>query len=101
MTGEAVGSTANTFSFGQAFFSTCAHPVMWPPVPTPVMSASNPSGKSARISFAVVRACTSTFAGFSNCCGIHAPGVLSRSSSALAIEPFMPSARGVSTSVAP
>ena len=75
MTGECVGSTANTLSFGHAFFSTRAQPVMWPPVPTPVISASSPSGKSARISRAVVRTWTSMLAGLSNCCGIQAPGV--------------------------
>ncbi len=37
MTGDLTGSTANTFSFGQRFFSTSPHAVMWPPVPTPVM----------------------------------------------------------------
>ncbi len=35
MTGEAAGSTANTFSFGHAALSTWAQPVRWPPVPTP------------------------------------------------------------------
>ena len=67
ITGEATGSTANTFSFGQAALSTFAQPVRWPPVPTPVMRKSRPSGKSARISCAVVRAWTSTLAGLSNC----------------------------------
>ena len=52
----AVGSTANTLSFGQAFFSTSAQPVMWPPVPTPVISTSTAHrGSRARISCAVVR----------------------------------------------
>ena len=50
---------------------------MWPPVPTPVIRASiGLSRKSARISCAVVRRWTSTFAGFSNCCGIHEFGSL-------------------------
>ena len=31
------GSTANALSFGIVFLSTSATPVMWPPVPTPVM----------------------------------------------------------------
>ena len=49
----------------------------------------------------MVRMWTSTLAGFSNCCGIQPPGVAARISLAFAIEPFMPSARGVSTSWAP
>ena len=53
--------------------STRAVPERWPPVPTPVMSASSPSGKSARISWAVVHVDVDV-GGFSNCCGIHAPG---------------------------
>ena len=101
MTGEAAGSTANTFSFGQAALSTCAQPDRWPPVPTPVISTSRPSGKSARISCAVVRTCTATLAGFSNCCGIQAPGVAATSSCAFSIAPFMPFSRGVSTNFAP
>ena len=39
-------------------------------------------------------------AGFSNCCGIHAPGSAANSV-ALPIAPFMPSAAGVSTRFAP
>ena len=74
---------------------------MWPPVPTPVISTSSPSGKSARISCAVVRTCTSMLAGLSNCCGIQAPGVLATISSARAIEPFMPFSRGVRSKLAP
>lgn len=101
MTGEADGSTANTLSWGQRALSTRATPVMWPPVPTPVMSTSMPSGKSAAISSAVVRTCTSTLAGLLNCCGIHAPGVAATISSARAIEPFMPFSRGVRSKLAP
>ncbi|MNS99851.1 hypothetical protein D3C72_1342660 [compost metagenome] len=101
ITGEATGSTANTCSLGHFFLSTFATPVMWPPVPTPVMSTSMPSGKSAAISSAVVRTCTSTLAGLLNCCGIHAPGVPATISSARAMEPFMPLARGVRSKVAP
>ncbi len=101
MTGDAAGSTAYTFSLGHIFFSTIAQPVMWPPVPTPVISASMPLGKSAAISSAVVRMWTSMFAGFSNCCGIHAPGVAATISCALAIDPFIPFSRGVRTKLAP
>ena len=101
ITGDCVGSTANTFRFGHLAFSTRAVPVRWPPVPTPVISTSSPSGKSARISCAVVRSCTATLAGFSNCCGIQAPGVCAASSSARAMAPFMPFSRGVRSKVAP
>ena len=75
-TGDSAGSTAKTLRFGQTFLSTSAQPVMWPPVPTPVMIASSgASAKSRRISCAVVRRWTSTLAGLSNCCGIQPPGV--------------------------
>ena len=43
----------------------------------------------------------SGLAGFSNCCGIHAPSIWETSSSARAIAPFIPSSRGVSSSSAP
>ena len=74
---------------------------MCPPVPTPVISTSMPSGKSVAISRAVSRACTSTLAGFSNCCGIQLFGVAAISSSARAMHAFMPPARGVSSKAAP
>ena len=74
---------------------------MWPPVPTPVISTSMPAGKSAAISCAVVRACTSMLAGLSNCCGIQAPGVEATISCARAMAPFMPFSRGVSSKRAP
>ena len=101
ITGLCVGSTAYTLSCGQRAFSTCATPLRCPPVPTPVMMASRPSGKSRAISSAVVFTCTAMLAGFSNCCGIQAPGVLATISCAFAIEPFMPFSRGVSSNVAP
>ena len=63
-TGDRVGSTANTFRPGHSAFSTSAQAVMWPPVPTPVISTSiGASRKSARISRAVVRRWTSRLAG--------------------------------------
>ena len=82
---------------------------MWPklkvyavePSASPVISASMPFGKSAAISSAVVRTCTSMLAGFSNCCGIQPLGVSARSSVARAMAPFMPFSRGVSTKLAP
>jgi len=70
-------------------------------VPTPVIKASMPLGKSAAISSAVVRMCISTLAGLSNCCGIHAPALSACSSRARAMAPFMPFSRGVSTKLAP
>ncbi|MCY1552290.1 hypothetical protein D9M68_886780 [compost metagenome] len=101
ITGEATGSTAYTLSWGHFAFSTCAQPVRWPPVPTPVISTSTPSGKSAAISAAVVLAWIATLAGLLNCCGIQAPGVLATISSARAMEPFMPFSRGVRSNEAP
>ena len=43
MTGEAVGSTAKTFSCGHFGFSTWAQAVICPPVPTPVISGGSPA----------------------------------------------------------
>ena len=60
-----------------------------------------PSGKSRRISAAVASRWISGLAGFSNCCGIHAPSIWETSSSARAIAPFIPPSRGVSSSSAP
>ena len=70
-------------------------------MPTPVMIASMPSGKSARISCAVVRAWTAMLAGLSNCCGIQAPGFSATNSVARAMAAFIPPARGVRSNVAP
>jgi hypothetical protein len=74
ITGESAGSTANTLSRGHLALSVWATPLKCPPVPTPVIKMSTPSGKSLMISCAVVRACTSILAGLSNCCGTHEPG---------------------------
>ena len=74
---------------------------MCPPVPTPVMMASTPSGKSARISGTVVRTWMSMLAGFSNWCGIQEPGLSAASSVARAMAAFMPPSLGVSSKVAP
>jgi hypothetical protein len=102
ITGDSVGSTANTLSFGQTGFKASATPVMWPPVPTPVISASiGISSKSSRISRAVVLTWIATFAGFSNCPGIQLFGVDSTIAYAFSIAPLTPSARGVSAKVAP
>ena len=102
ITGDSVGSTANTLSLGHAFLRMCDTPVRCPPVPTPVMIASiGESLKSARISCAVVASWTAMLAGLSNCAGIHELGVWPTSSSARAIAPFIPFSRGVRSKVAP
>jgi hypothetical protein len=103
MTGDRVGSTANTLRFGHSFFSTCAQAVMWPPVPTPVISTSiGSSRKSARISCAVVRTWTSMLAGFSNCCGIQArPGVSRQLLRRARSRPSCPFRAGVRSKLAP
>jgi alkylation response protein AidB-like acyl-CoA dehydrogenase len=102
ITGDSVGSTAQALRSGQSCFSRSAQPVRCPPVPTPVISTSiGVSAKSLRISIAVVRTCTAILAGFSNCCGIHAPGISSCNWRARSIAPFMPFSRGVRSNVAP
>jgi hypothetical protein len=55
----------------------------------------------AQSSSAVVFDVMAGLAGFSNCCGIQAFGVLATSSVALAMAPFMPLSAGVSTRSAP
>jgi len=55
---------------------TSATPVMVPPVPTPEIRMSTPPWVSFQISSAVVRRWTSGLAGFSNCCGMIAFGML-------------------------
>ncbi len=76
-------------------------PVMVPPVPTPATKASIRPCVSFQISSAVVLRWISGFAGLLNCWGMIAPGISFRSSSALAIAPFMPCGPGVSASSAP
>ncbi|MNL72732.1 hypothetical protein D3C87_1980900 [compost metagenome] len=56
---------------------------------------------SFQISSAVVLRWISGLAGFSNCCGMIAPGISFLSSSARATAPRMPPGPGVSTSSAP
>ena len=75
-------------------FSTWPTPVMVPPVPTPETKMSTSPSVSFQISSAVVRRWISGLAGFSNCCGMTAPGISPVSSSALAIAPFMPFGAG-------
>ena len=53
------------------------------------------------IEMRVVSSCALALEGFSNCCKITAPGIRSRSSFALAIEPAMPAMPSVSTISAP
>src|SRR5262245_37890460 len=100
-TGLAAGSTAIALNEGLRALITCATPVIVPPVPTPEMSASTFPSVSFQISSAVVRRCTSGLAGFLNCCGMNAFGILARSSFAFSIAPGMPFERSVSTSFAP
>jgi hypothetical protein len=109
ITGLFVGSTAYALCRGQRALSTSPSAVMCPPVPTPVMVTSIPSGKSRSTSSAVVRRCTSMFDPFSNCIGSHAPSGRasppalrsSTSACARAMAPFIPTSRGVSSSRAP
>ena len=70
-------------------------------MPTPATNASTLPCVSFQISSAVVRMWIAGLAGFSNCCGITAPGVDATISSALAMAPFMPWGAGVSTVSAP
>ena len=96
-----MGSTAITRTSGRRDFSTSPTPVMVPPVPTAEMNTSSRPSVSFQISSAVVLRWISGLAGFSNCCGMTAPGVSRTSSSARATAPFMPCGPGVSTSSAP
>ena len=100
-TGDLAGSTAKVRKPSIAPFSTSLTAVMCPPVPTPVIITSRPSGKSRRISCAVVVRWISRFAGFSNCCGIHAFGTARTISCARAMAPLIPFSFGVSSSSAP
>ena len=100
-TGESAGSTATILIFGFNSLSRAPTPLTVPPVPTPAMKISTFPSVSRHISSAVVRLCTAGLAGFSNCCRMIAPGCSSRSASAFAIAPFIPSAPGVSTIFAP
>ena len=86
---------------GLRAFKTWPTPVIVPPVPTPETTMSTPPSVSFQISSAVVRRWISGLAGFSNCCGMTAPGVESTISFALAIAPFMPCAAGVRINSAP
>ncbi len=69
-TGEASGSTATQRNEGLRALITSPTPVMVPPVPMPDIRISALPSVSRQISSAVVRRCTSGFAGLSNCCGM-------------------------------
>ena len=69
------GSTATILSDGLRGFSTWPTPVIVPPVPTPETKMSISPSVSFQISSAVVRRWISGLAGFSNCCGMTAPGI--------------------------
>ena len=71
-------------------FSTWPAPVIVPPVPMPETRISTLPSVSFQISSAVVLRWISGLAGFSNCCGMIASGMVAASSSALAMAPFMP-----------
>ncbi len=101
MTGEWTGSTATMRTAGLRAFQTLPTPVMVPPVPTPATKMSMPPSVSRHSSSAVVASWIAGLAGFSNCCGITAPGISSSSSAALRMAPFIPSAAGVRMSSAP
>ena len=75
--------------------------VIVPPVPMPATNASSSSSTARRISWAVVRRCTSGLAGLRNCCGMNAPGVSLTIASARFTAPLIPSLAGVSTTCAP
>jgi cysteine synthase len=67
----------------------------------PEMTMSTAPLVSFQISSAVVLRWIAGLAGFSNCCGMIAPGISFLSSSALVMAPRMPPGPGVSTSSAP
>ncbi len=100
-TGLSAGSTATASNEGFRSLITCATPVIVPPVPTPATSASTSPSVSSQISRAVVRRCTSGFAGLRNCCRMKAFGILSASSLAFSTEPCIPRAPSVSTTFVP
>ena len=100
-TGLSAGSTATTWKPGLRAFSTWPTPVMVPPVPMPETRMSTAPSVSFQISSAVVLRWISGLAGFSNCWGMTAPGMVPASSSAMAMAPFMPFGPSVSTSSAP
>ncbi len=100
-TAEEAGSTATATIAGLCLFNPVAVPLIVPPVPTPATKISISPSVSSHISRAVVCSCIAGLAGLSNCCSITAPAFSSFSSLAFRIAPFIPSAPGVSTSVAP
>ena len=99
--GDSAGWTATACRPGLRGFRARAIPVKVPPVPTPATTISIWPAVSRQISSAVVASWMAGFAGFSNCWGMNEPGVAARISSATRIEPFIPSAAGLSTSSAP
>ena len=98
---ELSGSAAITRMPASAALRPRATPSSVPPVPKPETKAwSGSPSKSARISRAVVRVCTSALASLSNCRHRNQPCV-SASSIALFSMPVPFSAAGVSTTWAP
>ena len=76
-------------------------PVTVPPVPTPAMKISTLPSVCFQISGPVVALWIAGLAGLTNCPRITEPSISFRSSSALAIAPFIPLAPSVSTISAP
>jgi hypothetical protein len=100
-TGELTGSTATTCTLGLRALSTSPQPVIVPPVPTLETRMSTPPSVSRQISSAVVVRWISGLAGFLNCWGMNALGVVATISSARRTAPGIPSAAGVRTISAP
>ena len=100
-TADESGSTPIISTCGLCCFKPSPTPLNVPPVPTPAINTSTLPSMSSHISCAVVCTCVRGFAGFSNCCSMTAPGVLSRSSLAFSMAPLMPLLPGVRTSWAP
>ena len=101
ITGESLGSTAIAWNEGFRGLITSTHPVMVPPVPTAETRISTLPSVSSQISSAVVLRWISGFDGVVEL--LRHPGIrrlfddLLRSGN----RPFIPSAPGVSTSLAP
>ena len=95
------GSTATTRTVGFCCLKNVPHPVIVPPVPTPLTKTSTAPLAAAQISGPVVSACTRAFAGLRNCCRTCESGVRAATSSAFATAPAIPCAGSVRTSSAP
>ena len=97
--GEAAGSTATILASTPSFLNARPTPVMVPPVPMPETNTSTLPSVSRMISGPVVDSWIAALASLANWRTRTAP--LSASDSAFSTAPRMPSALGVSSSVAP